>query len=199
MLEKLWLPISDGDEEQEIEIHVLYSARKSLGLEVERDGTVRIRAPLRTPDRIIREAAEHKKEWISRKYLEAKARQEEAEQRGIPNYVKHPEWESRYRRMAREKLQQRTAYFARIMGVSYGRITIRAAKTRWGSCSGRGNLNFHWKLILMPPEVLDYVVVHELAHRKEMNHSPAFWAEVAKVLPDYQKRRNWLKTFGQNL
>lgn len=199
MLEKLLLPVSDKGQEQNIEIHILYSARKSLVLEVERDGTVRIRAPKRTPNRIIREVAEEKKEWIVTKYLEAKARQEEVRQKGIPDYVKHPEWESRYRRMAREKLQQRTAYFARIMGVSYGRITIRAAKTRWGSCSGRGNLNFHWKLILMPPEVLDYVVVHELAHRKEMNHSPAFWAEVAKILPDYQERRKWLKTYGQSV
>ena len=72
------------------------------------------------------------------------------------------------------------------MGVTYGRISIRAAKTRWGSCSGEGNLNFHWKLILMPLEILDYVVVHELAHRKQMNHSPLFWAEVEKVLPDYK-------------
>lgn len=199
MLEKLLLPVSDKGQEQNIEIHVLYSTRKSLVLEVERDGTVRIRAPKRTPNRIIREVAEEKKEWIVTKYLEAKARQEEVRQKGVPDYVKHPEWESRYRRMAREKLQQRTAYFARIMGVSYGRITIRAAKTRWGSCSGRGNLNFHWKLILMPPEVLDYVVVHELAHRKEMNHSPAFWAEVAKILPDYQERRKWLKTYGQSV
>ena len=85
------------------------------------------------------------------------------------------------------------------MGVTYGRITIRAAKTRWGSCSGAGNLNFHWKLILMPDEVLDYVVVHELAHRKQMNHSPAFWAEVEKVLPDYRERRRWLKNWGQTV
>ena len=82
------------------------------------------------------------------------------------------------------------------MGVTYGRISIRSAKTRWGSCSSEGDLNFHWKLVLMPPEVLDYVVVHELAHRKEMNHSRKFWAEVKNVLPDYEKRRKWLKEFG---
>ena len=82
------------------------------------------------------------------------------------------------------------------MGISYGMISIREQKTRWGSCSSKGNLNFNWKLILMPEEILDYVVVHELAHRKEMNHSRAFWAIVEQVLPDYQERRDWLKKNG---
>ena len=113
--------------------------------------------------------------------------------------MEHPELEALYREQARARISERAAWFARIMGVSYGRITIRAAKTRWGSCSAKGNLNFHWKLILMPEEVLDYVVVHELAHRKQMNHSPAFWAEVEKVLPDYRERRRWLKTWGQTV
>ena len=85
------------------------------------------------------------------------------------------------------------------MGVSYGRISIRAAKTRWGSCSADGNLNFHWKLVLMPPEILDYVVVHELAHRREMNHSDRFWAQVERVLPDYRERRRWLKEHGREV
>lgn len=66
-----------------------------------------------------------------------------------------------------------------------------------GSCSAKGNLNFNWKLVLMPPEILDYVVVHELAHRLQMNHSAAFWAEVGKILPDYRERRQWLKVNGQ--
>ena len=78
-----------------------------------------------------------------------------------------------------------------------GTITIREQKTRWGSCSAKGNLNFNWKLVLMPPEILDYVVVHELAHRLQMNHSAAFWAEVGKILPDYRERRQWLKVNGQ--
>ena len=80
--------------------------------------------------------------------------------------------------------------------MDYGRIAIKAAKTRWGSCSAQGNLNFHWKLILMPPAILDYVVVHELAHRIEMNHSPRFWTQVERILPDYRERRRWLKENG---
>ena len=80
--------------------------------------------------------------------------------------------------------------------MTYGRITIREQKTRWGSCSSKGNLNFNWKLIRMPEEILDYVVVHELAHRKEMNHSRQFYQTVASVLPDYRQRERWLKEHG---
>ena len=90
-------------------------------------------------------------------------------------------------------IPERVEYFAEMMNVTYGRITIREQKTRWGSCSSKGNLNFNWKLVLMPEEVLDYVVVHELAHRKEMNHSERFWNHVEKVLPDYQARRKLLR------
>lgn len=97
------------------------------------------------------------------------------------------------------QLENRCAYFAKRMAVDYNRIAVRAAKTRWGSCSAQGNLNFHWKLVLMPPEILDYVVVHELAHRKEMNHSQRFWAEVERILPDYKARRKWLKEFGSQV
>lgn len=94
---------------------------------------------------------------------------------------------------AGETIAVRAAYFAQKMGVSYGKITIREQKTRWGSCSSKGNLNFNWKLILMPREVLDYVVVHELAHRKEMNHSRAFYQVVESIMPDYKIWQNWLR------
>ena len=79
------------------------------------------------------------------------------------------------------------------MGVTYGKVTLREQKTRWGSCSSNGNLNFNWKLALMPDEILYYVIVHELAHRIEMNHSERFWKIVEEVLPDYRERRKWLK------
>lgn len=90
-------------------------------------------------------------------------------------------------------------YFAPLVGVTYNRIFIKEQKTRWGSCSSKGNLNFNWRLILAPEEVLNYVVVHELAHRKEMNHSKAFYAIVESVLPDYRQSRKWLRENGQRL
>ena len=104
-----------------------------------------------------------------------------------------------YIRKAKETITKRVSYFARLMGVSYRNITIREQKTRWGSCSSEKNLNFNWKLILAPPEVLDYVVVHELCHLKEMNHSKAFWDEVGKVMPEYETYKLWLKENGWKL
>lgn len=85
--------------------------------------------------------------------------------------------------------------YAQNMGVSYGKITLRNQKTRWGSCSATGNLNFNYRICYIEQELMEYVVVHELAHRKEMNHSPAFWQEVAYVLPDYSSRRYKLKQY----
>ena len=101
----------------------------------------------------------------------------------------------RLRQRAKEKLRERVEYYASEMGVTYNRIFIKEQKTRWGSCSSSGNLNFNWKLILIDEELLDYVVVHELAHRKQMNHSQQFWQEVEKILPDYKERRRRLKEF----
>ena len=86
-----------------------------------------------------------------------------------------------------------------MVGVTYGRITIRNQRSRWGSCSGKGNLNFNCLLMLTPSHVIDYVVVHELCHRLEMNHSPAFLAQVERVLPDYRKSREWLKEHEKEL
>ncbi len=97
------------------------------------------------------------------------------------------------REYARAELERKVQNYAAKMQVQVGRITIREQKTRWGSCSSRGNLNFNWKLVLMPERIQDYVVVHELAHRREMNHSAAFWNEVEKILPDYRERREWLR------
>ena len=90
-------------------------------------------------------------------------------------------------------------HYAGIMGVLFGRITIRCQKTRWGSCSSKNNLNFNCLLMLMTPYEIEYVVVHELAHLKELNHSPAFWAEVERVLPDYAERRRSLKEKGEQI
>ncbi len=83
------------------------------------------------------------------------------------------------------------------MNLKYQRIVIKDQKTRWGSCSSLHNINYNWKLILMPTEILDYVVVHELAHLKEMNHSPRFWSEVEKILPSYKESRAWLRENGE--
>jgi predicted metal-dependent hydrolase len=93
----------------------------------------------------------------------------------------------------------RTHQLAKIMNIHFRDITLRCQKTRWGSCSSAGNLNFNWQLVHSPPAVIDYVIIHELAHRKEMNHSARFWEIVRKHDPEYQKHRGWLKRQGMDL
>lgn len=100
---------------------------------------------------------------------------------------------------ALERIRQRLAFYTPRIGRTSGRITIRDQKSRWGSCSNRGNLNFNWKLIMAPPEVLDYVVIHELCHLHEFNHSPRFWQLVRAQMPDYEAWKKWLKDHTQDL
>ena len=98
---------------------------------------------------------------------------------------------------ALQTIPPRVARYARLLGVTYGRITIRYQRTRWGSCSSKGNLNFNCLLMLTPLEVVDSVIVHELCHRKEMNHSERFYREVLRVYPDYWRWDKWLKENGE--
>ena len=102
----------------------------------------------------------------------------------------------RIKRQARKIISERVGYWAEKIGVTYGRIAIRLQSSRWGSCAANGNLNFNCLLVLMPPEVLDSVVVHELCHRRHMNHSKEFYAEIDRVFPDYKRWNKWLKDNG---
>lgn len=162
------------------------SGRKTIAIQVKPDGRIVVRSPYRVSRKQVERFLEEKSQWI--KTQQEKLRKGEEAKREITD-----EMRKRGVRMAMELIPERVRYYADIMGISYGRITIREQKTRWGSCSCKGNLNFNWKLMLMPPEILDYVVVHELAHRKEMNHSRDFWKIVEQVLPDYQERRKRLR------
>ena len=100
---------------------------------------------------------------------------------------------------ARSYIPRRVAYYADLLGVHPNRITIRCQKTRWGSCSAKGNLNFNCLLMLTPPEVIDSVVVHEVCHLLEMNHSKRFYEYVYRVYPEYKKHHGWLKKHGSEL
>ena len=105
----------------------------------------------------------------------------------------------RYREQARRKFEERVVFYHPLTGGHYTSITIRDQKSRWGSCSSRGTLSFNYRLIFAPPEILDYVVVHELCHLTHMNHSKDFWNKVASVMPDYKIHRKWLKEHGNEL
>ncbi len=199
MLKEILLRVPSEEGALSISAEVIYSGRKTLGLEVTAEGRVKVRAPFGTGDKVIEDFVRMRAGWIREKYLLFRSRREKREAAGKKDYEKDPGLEAEYRELAGKKIRQRVRYFSGKMGVTCGRISIRSQKTRWGSCSGRGNLNFNWKLILMPPEILDYVVVHELAHRKQMNHSPLFWAEVERILPDYRIRRQWLKEHGREV
>jgi len=168
---------------------VEYGRRKRLYIQIKPDGTVLVKAPLglnrEEVDRILAE----KRDWI------------EAHLPKNPVVLPKLTMEEIHALADRalKDIPNRVRKFAPLVGVSYGRITIRNQRSRWGSCSGKGNLNFNCLLMLCPEDVRDYVVVHELCHRKEMNHSAAFWAEVERVLPDYRAANQWLKEHGSAL
>ena len=166
---------------------VIRSDRRTAAIQITRDGEVLVRCPRRMPEAEIRRLVADKSAWIERHLNVLTEPDAPVLTAGELDALK---------RQAREALPARAAHFAPLAGVTYGNITIRSQKSRWGSCSNRGNLSFNCLLMLAPSEVLDYVVVHELCHRLEMNHSPRFWAEVERVLPDYRVRRKWLKDHG---
>lgn len=179
-----------------LSVLLVRSSRKTLAVQIRADGTVIARAPLRMPKERILGFLSEKASWICTQQGRMQEREKMRQQACIHLDAAQ---EKELRERAKAVLAQRTAYFARQIGVTYGRITVRDQKTRWGSCSQTGNLNFNFRLILAPLEVLDYVVVHELCHRRQMNHSAQFWQEVAQVLPDYRKRKAWLTENGWRL
>lgn len=166
---------------------IIRSSRKTLALEISRDGQLKVRAPYKVSREEIQNFVKSKESWIF-KHLK-RIEETKAEQ---PEPLSSEEIEKLVQK-ALQVLLEKVEHYARIIGVTYGRITIRNQKTRWGSCSSKGNLNFNCQLMRLPEELQDYVVVHELCHRKEMNHSSDFWKEVEYIMPDYQERRARLK------
>ena len=166
---------------------IIRSSRKTLALEITEEGMLKVRAPYRISEEEIRRFVKTKESWIF-KHLK-RIEETKAEQ---PEPLSSEEIEKLVQK-ALQVLPEKVEHYARIIGVTYGRITIRNQKTRWGSCSSKGNLNFNCQLMRLPEELQDYVVVHELCHRKEMNHSSDFWKEVEHIMPDYQERRARLK------
>ena len=176
-------------------VKIIRSNRRTISLEITSSGEVLVRAPRFMPEPEIRAFVESKSSWLA-KHLQKKEQDIEALQE--EGAFTEQEME-RLRKLAKKVIPEKVAYYARLMGVSYGRISIRMQKTRWGSCNREGNLNFNCLLMMAPPEALDYVVIHELSHRMEMNHSARFWAQVEKAMPDYRVPRKWLKEHGERL
>jgi len=172
-----------------VSYRIVRTNRKTIAIQITPAGEVIVRCPARMRIGDIERFVESKRSWIESHLEKIGPRQPAFTEDELAAMAKQ----------VKKIIPARAAYFAPLVGVSYGRITIRSQHTRWGSCSSKGNLNFNCLLALVPPEVLDYVVVHELCHRKEMNHSARFWAEVERILPDYRKSLLWLKENGTAL
>ena len=177
-----------------MEAEVIRSNRKTISLEI-REGRLIVRAPMYATTEQINDLIQRHKSWIERHLAETQAQKEAADNVKTLTYDELRELGNK----ALEIIPARVRYYAPLIGVTYRSITIRNQRTKWGSCSAKGNLNFNCLLVLAPPEVLDSVVVHELCHRKELNHSKRFYAEVLRVFPDYYKCWDWLKKNGSRL
>lgn len=214
---------------------LIRSRRRSIGLMINANAELIVRAPLHTPVHEIERLVSQKERWINDKQEIFRKRQPKAPKQFIEgeefvvlgnkyplrfvedlpkaivledellkvhsavvsNIEDHLNiW---YRNLALETIRERVAFYAGMTGLSYSSIKVNEATTRWGSCSYKDTLNFTWRLIMAPMRVVDYVVVHELMHLKHMNHSARFWAEVAKVIPDYKSDERYLKDHGHLL
>ena len=177
--------------------NLIKSNRRSVGINIKPGGEITIRAPYLMPNSMVLSFVKEKEAWIIKTYLKqstitpAPAHEEKSHQTLA--------LEKRYRDAATDYIPKRVAYYHEFTGGNYQKITIRDQKTRWGSCSANGTLSFSFRLMMAPPRVLDYVVVHELCHLTHMNHSKDFWNMVQSILPDYKEHRKWLKENGHTL
>lgn len=166
------------------------SKRKTIAVEISKEVRIIVRAPFDMKQEDIDKFVNSKSQWID-KHLRSMKEKLSSSSRKLTEQEK-----KELRKNARVVITARVERIAALMGVSYNRIAIKFQKTRFGSCSTKKNLNFNALVALMPSDILDYVVVHELSHLKQMNHSKAFWKEVERVMPDYKSKRKWLKTNG---
>ena len=178
---------------------IIYSKRKTIAIQIKVDGSVILRAPERCPRKILEEFLEEKTDWVIKKRTEMEKYQRKMSETAASCQKLSEEEKKQMKEEAKAYFSGMVRKYADLMAVSYGKVTVREQKTRWGSCSAVGNLSFNWRLMLAPEFVRESVVVHELAHRKEMNHSARFYREISKILPDYERAAKWLKEHGREL
>jgi len=161
-------------------IEIIKSFRKTLSVQV-KNGIVIVKAPIFMTKKSINTFIDKHKTWINDKLKNKK--------KSIIDNSKISE----YKKKAKKYIPNRTIEVAKQYQIKFNTIKITSAKTRWGSCTSKRNLNFSYRLILCPEKVIDYVICHELAHLKEMNHSKKFRREVERLMPDYKEHNKWLK------
>lgn len=157
------------------------SKAKRVSIRIDQNRQVTLTMPARFPEYLAKQFIDQKQAWIEDKLST------------IPDNIYTQEHYKQHKEKARKIISARVQDWAQIMGLSYNRLSIRHTNTRWGSCSSKRNLNFSYKLIFLDPELMDYVIIHELAHLVEMNHSKRFWNIVATYCPDYSDYRDKLR------
>lgn len=179
----------------EYNVEVRRSKRKSAAIKITADMQIVVYVPLYVSDNEIERMVISKSKWIDEHMLKVQSTIDERSKLEKITFEQIKELADQ----AVEYIPKRVKYYAEKENFVYNKITIKNLVSRWGSCSTKGNLNFNCLLMLMPDYVIDYIVVHELCHLREMNHSEKFWAEVEKIMPDYQRAELWLKQNGGNL
>lgn len=168
--------------------HKISRRARGVRLAVHADGSVVVTGPRWIGKRMIQKFVMEKSDWILDKIRRVSARPKKIlDTRSTQEYL-------HYKEQARALVCRRLEYFSALYGYTYKRISIRNQKTRWGSCSKQGNLNFHYKIAFLPEHLADYIIVHELCHLKEMNHSKKFWDLVAITMPEHKARRRELRS-----
>lgn len=179
----------------EYNVEVRRSKRKSATIKITADMQIVVFVPLYVSDNEIEKMVISKSKWIDEHMLKVQSTIDERSKLEKITFEQIKELADQ----AVEYIPKRVKYYAEKENFVYNKITIKNLVSRWGSCSTKGNLNFNCLLMLTPDYVIDYIVVHELCHLREMNHSEKFWAEVEKIMPDYQRAELWLKQNGGNL
>lgn len=173
-----------------VKILIKKSFRKTISLSIEDDGVVLVRAPSFMTKSQIEKFVNEKQNWLQKNLKKIAERKEKAKR--FKDLI-DPKNIKNYRERARTLLTDRADHYAEKFHLDYTRLRISSAKTRWGSCNHKNGLNFNWKILFAPPEVQDYLVVHELAHTIHKNHQKPFWQLVEKMHPDYKNSRKWLR------
>lgn len=179
----------------EYNVEVRRSKRKSAAIKITADMQIVVFVPLYVSDNEIERMVISKSKWIDEHMLKVQSTIDERSKLEKITFEQVKELEDQ----AVEYIPKRVKYYAEKENFIYNKITIKNLVSRWGSCSTKGNLNFNCLIMLTPDYVIDYIVVHELCHLREMNHSEKFWAEVEKIMPDYQRAELWLKQNGGDL
>ncbi len=164
---------------------------KNISLSVNRDATIVLTLPWWVPKKMGKVFVDSKRQWILKQIKDIELKTKDKKLRTREDYIKNKE-------KARVLITERLKYFNQYYNLKYNRISIRDTKTRWGSCSSNANLNFSYKLLFLPNDVSDYIIVHELCHLKEMNHSRDFWNLVAEAIPNHRKLRSDIRKKGMD-